>query len=304
MNKLYRLAETKGIDPKGRMITAWASRADVVDRDGELITAEAWQHPDSTAAFERNPVLMPFHNYQALPLGKVTSLDKNDLGLAFAAKFAKTAAAEEAFGFIQDTGLASFSVGFLPKSSREVSVMELLEKGIDVSGARGDKVRVFDHVELVEISLAPIPSNPRATALGAAFVEGRVKSAELQQILEPWGREVSEADIDRALAKYDLKKMADEAIRAKLPEALHEAVNERYRAAIKAAILEAEQERRQKERAEAARRLRMARLANADLDDPAQLEEAIAARLEAIDFKKLVDDQIGLAIDRHRGRVR
>jgi len=304
MNTLYRLAETKGIDPKARTITAWASRADVVDRDGELITAAAWRHEDSTAAFERNPVLMPFHNYQALPLGKVTSLDKNDLGLAFAAKFAKTAAAEEAYGFIQDTGLASFSVGFIPKSSFEVGVKELADKGVDVSAAKGDRVKVFDHVELIEISLAPIPSNPRATALGAAFLEGKVKGAELKQILEPWGREVSEEDVNQALRRVDFDGMVRTAIKEKLPKALAEMTNERYRRAIADAIVEADQEHRKTAREEAERRLKLAQFEKADLNDPETLRAVIMTRLQGIDFSKMISEQVALAIDKHRGRVR
>jgi len=305
MNTLYRLATTKGIDPKARTITAWASRADVVDRDGELITAEAWQHPDSTAAFEKNSVLMAFHRYDALPLGKVIALDKSRLGLAFTAVFAKTAAATEAFNFIEEMGgMASFSVGFIPRSSREVGVKELADKGVDVSAAKGDRVKVFDHVELIEISLAPIPSNPKATVLGAAFLEGKVKGAELKQILEPWGREVSEEDVNQALRRVDFDGMVRTAIKEKLPRALADMTNEKYRRAIAEAIVEADLELRKKAREEEERRIKLAQFEKADLNDPETLRAVIMTKLEGIDFSKMISEQVALAIDKHRGRVR
>jgi len=187
MDKRFTLAETKGINPKAREITAWASRA-VIDRDNELILGEAWQKPDSTKNFEMNPVLMPFHSYHDLPLGKVTRLDKSKDGLKFTAKFASTEAGKETFSFIEETGLASFSVGFIPRSSHEVKVEKLESAGFDVSTVpAGGNVRVYDHVELLEISLAPIPSNPQAiTALSKAWRDGKVKTKELVQAMNNW----------------------------------------------------------------------------------------------------------------------
>jgi len=301
---LYRLTETKALDSKARTITAWASRADVVDRDGELITAEAWQYPDSTAAFEKNSVLMAFHKYDALPLGKVTALDKNKLGLAFTAVFAKTAAAEEAFGFIKDTGLSSFSVGFIPKSSREMSVKEVAALGVDTAGARGDKIRVFDHVELLEISLAPVPSNPRATALGAAMLDGKVKSVELRTALEGWAVEVNKQDVDRAvnaaIRGIDFKGHVEAAVK----ENVNAARNRIWREHLRDVILNDWRARQKAEADETARRLKREQNNRlCDFNDPAQVESYIVAKLEEIDFEKLVDDQLRLAIAKRRGRV-
>jgi len=306
----YLLSVTKAINPAKRTITAWASRADCVDRDGEIILAEAWQHPDSTAEFERNPVLMAFHKYDALPLGRVTQLDKNPKGLAFEAVFSNTAAASEAFSFIEDMdGLASFSVGFLPQSSRSVGVKDLRKRGVDTSNAKGDVVRAFDHVKLLEISLAPVPSCPRATALGLASVEGRIKSLELKAALAPWQIEVDGLEIraavseriTRTLANMDVKKL----VSAEVNRAAKELFNEGLRASIAKDIM-AEYRRNQRARnEEAERRRRAARISSQGFnpEDPKQAEAVIVTHLEGIDFHKLINEQTQIAIDKARGRV-
>jgi phage head maturation protease len=306
----YLLTETKGVNADERTITAWASRADCVDRDGELILAEAWQHPDSTAEFEKNPVFMPFHDYKSLPLGKVTELDKNSKGLAFTAVFANTNAANEAFQFITDMGgMASFSVGFLPQSSKNISVKDLRKHGIETSNAKGDFVKAFDHVKLLEISLAPVPSNPRATALGLAATDGRVKSQELRAVLAPWLEAVDERElkstvsetVSRIMAELDIKKL----VSAEIADAAKGLFNSKLRESIANNIMQEFGRIRRKEKEDAFRRPRAARLAPQSFNssDPKQAEALVVSCLEEIDFHKLINEQVKIAIDRARGRV-
>ena len=307
--KLYRLAETKSVDAKARTIRAWASRADVVDRDGELIAAEAWQHPDSTADFERNPVLCAFHKYDLLPLGKILSLEKNKKGLAFEAVFAKTAAAIEAFDFIVEMGgMASFSVAFLPKSSYDMSAKELSAKGVDTANARGDRVRVFDYVQLIEISLAPVPSNPRSTALGLAYLDGKVKTKELRLILEPWAAEIDAAQlggaIDKAVGAAVSNLDLGSLVQAAVDETKKGALNEQLRKHVRASIMTGIREGMKQEKAAEARRLRERVRGPLDMNDPHAIEEYVSELLQEIDFDKLMREKTELAILKAKGRVR
>jgi HK97 family phage prohead protease len=183
MDIRFCTAIKKGIDAKERRVTAWAS-VECIDRDNEVILASAWQHADSTSEFEKNPVGLVGHDYKSLPVFKVERLEKTGQGLKFTARFFETQAGREAFGFIRESGLASFSVAFIPVSWRDVRTSDLARMGIDTALAKGDRVRVYDHVKLIEISLVAIPANTLATALGAAFAEGRVKSLELRKALD------------------------------------------------------------------------------------------------------------------------
>jgi len=275
--------------------------------------------PDSTAAFERNPVLMAFHRYDALPLGKVMDLEKSKKGLKFTARFAKTTAASEAFETILDLdGMASFSVGFIPKSSRDMSIKEVAELGVDTSGARGDRIRVYDHCELLEISLAPVPSCPMATALGAAYMDGKIKSIDLNKALAPWKGEIDLATlkdedlgkmVSRTLDRLDLhglmEKSRVEAV-ARLREELREQKNEPLRRSIvdgvtESLVAEAHAKKLATERAR--KRAGRKPVTDVDLEDPKSVREYVEYVLGDMDFAAIAEERIQLAIDKMRGKV-
>ena len=185
MNLLYTTAVTKSAE--GRTITGWASRGDIVDRDGEIILPVAWQRKDSLTDFLRHPVLCAFHRYDQLPLGKVTDIQATDKGLKFKAAFADTAAAEEALRFIRSTGgLASFSVGFQPVSHSDLPVSKVAAMGFDVSTVTKDTIRCYDYCRLLEVSLCALPSCPTCTIIGAAFERGEIREKSLQAALGVW----------------------------------------------------------------------------------------------------------------------
>lgn len=185
MKTLFVPANKKSVNAKDREITAWASRA-IIDRDDEVILGRAWMQPNSTRAFELNPVLLASHDYNSLPIGKVTKLEKSNDGLSFKAKFAKTAAAEEAWTIVRDLGLAAFSVGFIPKAYEELTPGDAQKHGYDISGLTKDRIKVYTDIELLEISLVAVPANPRATAVGAAYADGKIKNRELALALKSW----------------------------------------------------------------------------------------------------------------------
>jgi len=213
MNKqFFVLAERKGFDRKERTVTAWASQA-IIDRDRELILASAWRKPGATAAFEKHPVLLVAHAYHSLPIGKVIKLEKPDMGLKFTAKFASTAAAVEAFDLIVELeGIAAFSVGFIPRDWNDVLAKDLKAAGFDIGTIpETEKIRTYTDVELLEISLVSIPANPAATAIGAAYRSGKVKTKELSAAI---GEYLDITDDGRSFTKEEALQTVDEYVKS------------------------------------------------------------------------------------------
>lgn len=146
-------AEKSGEESDGLLDVSVASTA-IVDRDGESINQDGWDLKN----FKKNPQLLWAHNMRELrpPIGKVTKIwfdgDGKGKVMKFKALFDMADEfAKEVYRKIKDGFLNAFSVGFLP-----------LEK----DGS------TYSKVELLEISVVPVPSNPQA------LVEMRSKGIE------------------------------------------------------------------------------------------------------------------------------
>jgi len=224
-NLIYKTAEKKSFNEKTGEIEGWASRGDIIDRDGEIILSSCWQDPESTREFMLNPILCAFHQYNQLGLGRVVELQATKEGLKFKAVFADTAAAQEARAFIQSTGLAAFSCGFLPVSFRDLRLKEVEAMGFDISGVTADKVRCYDAVRLIEISLCSIPACQ--TALSAAFESGQVKQKDLLHALTQWKKET---DLQTYVRRIVESSQFQNYIRDKIKEELQKKVREKERA--------------------------------------------------------------------------
>ncbi len=163
VNKMFTTAYTKEIDEDERTVIAWGSQA-IVDRSQEIIKGSAWD----LKSFKQHPVIMLSHRYDQLWIGKALWVKTNKEGLLFKAQFAKTAAAAEAFQLVKDTGIAAFSVGFIPKKWKDFP-----EEKENSNNPR----RIYTECELLEISLVGVPACP--TALLAAYRDGKVKTKSL-----------------------------------------------------------------------------------------------------------------------------
>lgn len=140
-------------DAEGMLGVSVASSS-VVDRDGEIINQDGWDLKN----FKKNPQLLWAHNMREVrpPIGKVTKIWFEGTGKSKVMKFKALfdmadEFAKEIYRKIKDGFLSAFSVGFMPLE-REGST--------------------YTKVELLEISVVPIPSNPQA------LVEMRGKGIE------------------------------------------------------------------------------------------------------------------------------
>ena len=178
---------TKAFDFDKAEIYAWASKA-VIDRTNELITGEAWMHADSTRGFEQSgsPLLIA-HNYQTYPpLGRVTKLEKSHEGLKFRAKIAKTDVGRQVARYISDCGSAAFSVGFEGIAAEDWQTEKMAKAGFDTSEVTTDKVRVWTHCRLLEISMVSVPALSSATIIGEKYAKGEIVEKSLLSALNGW----------------------------------------------------------------------------------------------------------------------
>lgn len=152
------------------------------DRYGDTIDQKGWD----TGSFERNPVLLWAHDYNTRPVGKVGRLDKG--GDLTARDVTFTPPEMHAFGaevgaMVAAGFLNTVSVGFLPKKWEERWDQEKGFLGFH-----------FLEMELLEISVVPVPANPQALVEGRAFAKSLMDWAsattaktDAQPIARDWG---------------------------------------------------------------------------------------------------------------------
>jgi len=213
-NMKFLTARFKSKDEEKREITAFAS-APTLDRDREVVRADAWELAD----FKKHPVLVLSHDYQKLWVGKITEILTKLEGLFFKAIFGATAAANEVWELIKSTGIAAFSVGFLPIASENVLVKNLPAREQRAALAAGlrpeNSILVHTKVQLLEISIVSVPSNTSATLLSWKSL---AKTAALRDALEEIT--ISDSDVD----PEEVWAMVDKAIRQGMKEAVEAAV--------------------------------------------------------------------------------
>jgi len=114
------------------------------DRDGDIVEPRGID----TTNFEQNPVILFAHDNRELPVGKAVDHGVQGREFFVDVRFAETDKADDVYQLVRDGFLNAVSIGFIPKEtvSRE-----------DADGLR------FEEVELLEVSVVPVPSNPDAT---------------------------------------------------------------------------------------------------------------------------------------------
>lgn len=172
-----------GAGTEGRRVT-FRAIGPGVDRHGTRIDPRGVR----TADFDRNPVFLWGHDGYAAQgkapelgnvIGRVVRHSAGAAGFDIVVEFAGADVnprAEQALRLVRAGFLQAVSVGFLPLKSHQE----------EAPGGRS--VTVFDAVELLEISLVPVPSNPQALALLRALAPTEMNKTTVQS---PTAREYS-----------------------------------------------------------------------------------------------------------------
>ena len=112
-----------------------------IDRDDELVNTD---NLDLTS-YIANPVIVWNHDW-SIPVGKVTSITKDMYGIYVKGEIHKLEGLESKYEAVKKGLVKSFSIGFVPKDIRLVN----------------DEIVEISTAELVEVSIAPVQSNPAA----------------------------------------------------------------------------------------------------------------------------------------------
>jgi HK97 family phage prohead protease len=158
----------KDIDGKalGDMEIEMIGSTESLDRDGESIALDAWD----IKQFKKNPIILPQHNYSRPAIGKAKDVRIKDGALVFKIEFPEDGVNPEA-----DTYRKLYKAGFMNASS-----VGFIPKTWEDGDGKKTPFRKFTKVELLELSLVSVPSNP--TALMTAKSKGIVNDAELKAI--------------------------------------------------------------------------------------------------------------------------
>lgn len=151
----------------GRVLE-FVGSTEMPDRDNEVIKASAWQ----VDQYVKNPVVQWAHNYQDPPIGKTLSIRQSQGKTIFQIEFALPEVYEFAdtiFKLCKGGFLNATSVGFIPLESQP--------------GKKDGPARTYTKVELLEISIVPVPANP--DALVTARNQGLITVKDFERITKP-----------------------------------------------------------------------------------------------------------------------
>ncbi len=161
-----RIKEVKG---KERVLEFIGS-TELPDRDNEVIKASAWKFEQ----YVKNPVVQWAHNYSEPPIGRTLSIRQNQKKeTIFEIEFAEKETYEFAdtiFKLCKGGFLSATSVGFIP--------VEWQDGKKDT-----EPRRIYAKVELLEISIVPVPANP--DALISARNTGVISMKEFEFVTKP-----------------------------------------------------------------------------------------------------------------------
>ena len=163
----YFTVDKGEFDEKDFTVTATASK-EVIDRDGDLIKVDGINLKN----WKKNPVIMLFHNYSDFPVGvgvgKKAWVDGKELKIKFKFLIDDNDKAFQAARLWKAGALKGLSVGFQPDYNE-----------IEYPEQKGTKVqpnRIFKKIELLEVSVVPIPANQDAlmASVSKSLDEGEI----------------------------------------------------------------------------------------------------------------------------------
>ncbi len=148
------------------------------DRYGDTIDQNGWD----LANYKANPVLLWAHSHSTPPVGKVGTIGLGTTGNLTASAVEFTTKEQHPFGcevgaMVAGGFLSAVSVGFLPSAWEE-----RYDEGGRFKGYH------FTKMELLEISVVPVPANPMALIEGRGFAKSLHDWADVPDESAPMAR--------------------------------------------------------------------------------------------------------------------
>lgn len=166
MNRIFTTDfKTKSVKEDTREVDFVATK-EIKDRQGEVIKIDGIDLKN----YKKNPIILWAHNHNDLPIGKATKLNKNDGELGVRIQFADASEysfADTVYKLVRGGYLGALSIGFLPDYKQVIYD----EKS---------NSRIYNSVELLEISVVPVPAN-QASLVSKAISDGVIDDIEFNE---------------------------------------------------------------------------------------------------------------------------
>lgn len=189
MNTISLVGAIKATGASG--FEGWASTTQL-DRQGDIVLPEAFAA--SLPAFRANgPIFWNHaeaHDPLAMPIGKTTDAEIREGGLYIKARWASHAEAQTVRQLVMDGIVGTLSIGYN-----------------EVHSVLRDGVNFVDELELMEVSVVPIPANTGAIITAAKTLEKFVPAGPIQVTVD--GKNLMEF-IDKRLYVGASKAAADD----------------------------------------------------------------------------------------------
>jgi HK97 family phage prohead protease len=140
--KQFIAAEKGVLDRENQIVSGVIGSSGVIDRHGESLNPMGWKLEN----YLKNPIVLFGHDMKSLPIGKALKVWIEDAKLMFTLKFANTEMGKTVFQLFEEEILNAVSVGFIPLKWDETGEF------------------TFAEMELLELSVVPVPANPEALA--------------------------------------------------------------------------------------------------------------------------------------------
>lgn len=147
-------------------ITGYASTNDI-DRDGDIVTADAWKEPAALSNYLNNPIILSQHNHNE-PIGKMVGHEIDARGLKITAEISKSAG--RTYQLVKEGILKTFSIGFWIK---------------DADWSASADAFLIKAVELFEVSVVSVPANQSAVFSVAKQFDSPAEYAEFKNQFNP-----------------------------------------------------------------------------------------------------------------------
>lgn len=211
MDKIFINTDIEVKAPKDEDRTLeFIATKEVVDRDGDVVKVDGID----VRSFKKNPVLLWAHDHRGLPIGKVVKIVKDAGQLIMKVKFAEPEIygfADTVYKLLKAGYLKAVSIGFIPD-------FDQIEYPKDKK-IRGKVVRrVMNLVELLELSVVPVPANQEALSTGKMFqkaiADNIVDDLEVREFIEK-SKEVQDNLKSAEETKQEFKSMEDTIVELK-----------------------------------------------------------------------------------------
>ncbi len=169
IENLVKKLLTTQVEPVRDRVLQFVGSTETIDRDGEVIKASAWQ----TDRYMKNPVVQWAHDYQSPPVGKTLSISRKGTDTVFEVEFPPEDTypfADTVYKLCKGGYLNATSVGFIPIE-------------FDRGSKDSEPKKTYTKVELLELSIVPVPSNP--DALVSARNAGIITIKDFELITKP-----------------------------------------------------------------------------------------------------------------------